>query len=182
MKNVNCPVCIWEFLHYSSASLVPAAPSPWQLPAPCSHTHTHTIKMHTHTHTNKHTLTPFFRLCRRNGLDDWLTLWPLSPRCVCAIVCVCFIDIRETYNAHACLLSVWGLWAAGGRTHAHVGLCFYICEDHRWHDALPSPSSWNVTSRLHRETPMQTTTLADLYPNSKPTRNPRAAVSKSIIK
>lgn len=68
MKNVNCPVCIWEFLHYSSASLVPAAPSPWQLPAPCSqcihtHTQTHTnksIKMHPHTHTEDiHTCTIF---------------------------------------------------------------------------------------------------------------------------
>ena len=83
MKNVNCPVCIWEFLHYSSASLVPAAPSPWQLPAPCSQ-HTH---MHAHTPT--HTLTPFFRLCRRNGLDDWLTPWPLRPWCVSMRLCVC---------------------------------------------------------------------------------------------
>lgn len=103
MKNVNCPVCIWEFLHYSSASLVPAAPSPWQLPAPCSKC--------AHTYTNTHTNCFFFfsRMCRCNGLDDWLTLWPLRSWCVSMRLCVCMygslIFERHAMHTHACCLS-----------------------------------------------------------------------------
>lgn len=150
MKNVNCPVCICEFLHYSSASLVPAAPSPWQLPAPCSqcvHAHIHTsLKMHIHTHqythTEKCTLAPFFSLCRCSGLDDWLTLWPLRPPCMCAEVCVCasllanvciwFIDIRETHTAHthACCLSEGCELLVAEHTHTHTSLLHFNLMHH----------------------------------------------------
>lgn len=158
MKNVNCPVCIWEFLHYSSASLVPAAPSPWQLPAPCSACAHTSIKMHTHTHTHsqththtKYTLAPFFRLCRRNGLDDWLTLWPLRPWCVSVKlsvgVCVygSLIFERHRIRTHACCLSkgrellVAEHTQFHNPTHIHKNLHFWICEDTHWHKAFPRP-------------------------------------------
>lgn len=137
MKNVNCPVCIWEFLHYSSASLVPAAPSPWQLPAPCSQcTHTHmnkSIKMHPHTQRRYPHLHYFFQIVL-SQLFRWLTPSLTSEAPVCYSVCVSlrecvcvsiwFIDIRETYNAHACPLSVCvSCWWQKIRTflklHAH---------------------------------------------------------------
>lgn len=104
MKNVNCPVCIWEFLHYSSASLVPAAPSPWQLPAPCS--------QHTRTHTRTHLL--LFSDCVA-AMVRWLTHSLTSEALVCkhelerARVCVCvygsLIFKRHTMHTHACCLS-----------------------------------------------------------------------------
>lgn len=148
MKNVNCPVCICEFLHYSSASLVPAAPSPWQLPAPCSqcvHTHTHTsLKIHTHTQIHTYWKMHDCSFLQPVSLQRfrWLThsLTSEASVYVCRSVCVCvplcwqmcvcacvwFIDIRERDTAHACLLSVWGVRAAGGRTHAHAHTCTHV--------------------------------------------------------
>lgn len=95
MKNVNCPVCIWEFLHYSSASLVPAAPSPWQLLAPCSQL--------THTHT------PFSDCVV--AMVRWLTHSLTSEALVCKheTMCVCvygsLIFEKHTIHTHACCLS-----------------------------------------------------------------------------
>lgn len=102
MKNVNCPVCIWEFLHYSSASLVPAAPSPWQLPAPCSQ---HALPLslppsHTQTHTH------LFSDCVV-AVVRWLTHSLTSEALACTSLCVfgSLIFQRHAMHTHACCLS-----------------------------------------------------------------------------
>lgn len=92
---------------------------PWQLPAPCSEHKNTLAHKGACPRTQTHCLFFFFQTVS-SLWARWLThsLTSEAPVCVCCSECVWFIDIRETYNAHACLLSVWGLWAAGGRTHA----------------------------------------------------------------
>lgn len=121
MKNVNCPVCIWEFLHYSSASLVPAAPSPWQLQAPCSQSPT--PQTHTHTHLYQTVSSQRFK---------WLThsLTSETAYCVCVGACVCVSLIFESHTMHThaccCLSEGCELLVAAPPQHTHTQIWTYV--------------------------------------------------------